>query len=165
MPKAKGKAKAGKKKIKTKSSPRETTEADTESVPTSPPDPKFLSETEAIYFWSAVREDKSDLLVPPCTPQNISSFVTFTQPLPTTFPSFDNFEIPFVREVGVKKSMEIMAKYLKCGDYAFDYLQFWIIDILVDCLWKSQDEYYLGESDQKIVLEWVVYVFKIMTGL
>lgn len=135
-----------------------------ESLPQIPPEPKFLNDTEAIYFWKAIADAGSDFDVPPSTPINISNLIVLPKPFPNTFPKFDDFTVPYVREVGVKKCIEEMGKYLNCTNYAFDYLQFWFVDALVDCLWKAQDEYYLGEDEQKMVLRWVVYVFTLMTG-
>ncbi|GJQ85031.1 hypothetical protein Trydic_g3692 [Trypoxylus dichotomus] len=127
-----------------------------------PPEPKFLSESEAIYFYTVPGKEKENPEVPPCTPDNIASLTMLPQAFPDAFPSFNDLTVPYVREIGIKACMHVLGEYLHCTNYAFNYLQFWFIDILVDCLWKTQDEYYLCEKEQKIVLEWIVYAFKMI---
>ncbi|KAK9717809.1 hypothetical protein QE152_g23542 [Popillia japonica] len=138
-------------------------EIEPEPEPHTPPEPKFLSDTEAVFFYNAIHEVKPDVEVPQCTPDNISSLTILPQPFPASFPSFTDFNIPYVREIGVKSCMEIFGDFLDCKNYAYDYMQFWFIDILVDCLWKTQDEYYLREKEQKTVLDWIVYAFTMLT--
>ncbi|XP_022918347.2 uncharacterized protein [Onthophagus taurus] len=129
-------------------------------LPETPPEPKPLTE-DALYFWTDIPERLSTT-VPPPTPTGVDNVLILPFPIPETFPSLDGLDVPFVREIGIKASIDLLGQHLGLTNYTFDYIQFWLLDVLVDCLWRTQDEYFFTKPDQKLVLEWMLYMFRVM---
>lgn len=126
-------------------------------------EPKLLTE-DAIYYrypW----EEKPTASVPPPTPSSDFGFEYTFKPLPDELPSAVNLKVPLVREKGVKICIELLADYFGCKDYNFNLFQFWFLDVLTDCLWKVQDEFGFPDHLQKVVLEWILYIFDVIRGL
>lgn len=121
----------------------------------------FLSD-KSIYLRT-VWEEKSIPTVPPPSPRYLN-FENVYEPLPSRLPELRDLELPRIREIGVKKSIEFLGDSLKCDKYNGNLLHFWFLDILTDCLWRTQDEFKLPKSDQKIVLNWIIYIFNLIRG-
>lgn len=122
---------------------------------------KLLSE-DCIKLWQVSRDDNYDA-VPPSSPQGDLNY-TIYDPLPITLPNVRNLKIPYVREIGVKTAIETLADHFQCNNYRINLLHFWFLDIITDCLWKAQEEFDLPESDQKIVLQWIIFLFNLIKG-
>ncbi|XP_076253566.1 uncharacterized protein LOC143191989 [Rhynchophorus ferrugineus] len=121
---------------------------------------KLLPEN-AIYFYQKSLE-KDPPAVPPPTPRELITdcYVTI---LPTIPDSLDTLDIPYVRENGIRDSIQLLSDYFSCQHYKQNLVQFWFLDVVVDCLWKTQDEYRFQKEQQKTVLEWLMFVFKLIT--
>lgn len=122
----------------------------------------ILKET-ALIFRDKYQE-KPQPSVPPPTPISGYDFDYSFEPLPATLPNLDDVKIPLVRQEGIKSCIRILAEYFGCKDYKFNLLQFWFLDIVVDCLWKVQDEFKLPEKLQKTVLSWILYIVDVIRG-
>ena len=116
-----------------------------------------------VKFLMAISESSSPS-VPPPTPECISDIKPFENAMPMEFPPLDDLELPYVREVGVKSCMGTLGGHLNCRNYVVHSVQFWFLDMLTDCLWRCQDEYSFSANNQKVVLEWVVYFFKLLSS-
>lgn len=117
----------------------------------------------ALIFRETYKE-KPQPSVPPPTPTSDYGFDYTFEPLPATLPNLDDVKIPLVRQQGIKTCIRILAEYLGCKEYKFNLLQFWFLDIVVDCLWKVQDEFKLPEKLQKTVLSWILYIVDVIRG-
>lgn len=126
-------------------------------------EPKLLTE-DAIYYrytW----DEKPTASVPPPTPSSDFGFENTFKALPDELPNTVNLKLPLVREKGVKICIELLADYFGCKDYSFSLFQFWFLDVMTDCLWKAQDEFGFPDYLQKVVLEWILYIFDAIRGL
>lgn len=122
-----------------------------------------ILQESALFFRDAYQE-KPQPSVPPPTPTSQYGFDYSFEPLPATLPNLDNVTIPLVRQEGIKTCIRILAEYFGCKEYKFNLLQFWFLDIVVDCLWKVQDEFKLPEKLQKTVLSWILYIIDVIKG-
>lgn len=125
-------------------------------------EPKLLTE-DAIYYRNTW-DEKPTASVPPPTPTSDFGFEYTFKPLPDELPSAANLKLPLVREKGVKICIELMAEYFGCKDYNFSLFQFWFLDVITDCLWKAQDEFGFPDHLQKVILEWILYIFDVIRG-
>lgn len=105
----------------------------------------------------------SRCLVPPSSPKEIFLDYTIT-PLPDSFPKVKDLRLPKIRLVGVKAAIETLSQLFKCGEFKLNLLQFWFLDMLADCIWRAQDDYQFPEAQQKVIIEWVLYFFKLVKG-
>lgn len=125
---------------------------------------KSLLSDECIHLhgniWNGDYIDK----VPPSSPREDLNFQIY-EPLQDNLPNLLNFKIPFIREIGIKATIDKLGEYFQCKNYKINLLHFWFLDIITDCLWRIQDEFNLIESDQKIVLEWIIFVFNLTRGI
>lgn len=101
--------------------------------------------------------------VPPPTPEQC--ILEYSYPsLPSPFPDLAKLDIPYVKEIGIKASLDLLAKYLNCADYKFNLIQFWFLDIITECLWRCQDEFQFPTDYQKLIIEWILYIFDLIRG-
>lgn len=110
--------------------------------------------------WKGIYRD----IVPPSSPRESLNFSTY-EPLPSELPNVKNLKIPYIKEIGVKATIDKLGDYFRCNKHSCNLLHFWFIDIIADCLWRAQDEFNLPESDQKIVLEWIIFLFNLIRGM
>ncbi|KAF5308535.1 hypothetical protein FQR65_LT06200 [Abscondita terminalis] len=92
-------------------------------------------------------------VIPPQTPNSEFNFQETFKPIPP-FPNLDNLDIPYVRDKGVKYCISYFGDYFNCTDYKTNFLQFWFLDVLTDCVWCLQDKFQLPINVQKIVIDW-----------
>ncbi|XP_060536076.1 uncharacterized protein LOC132708017 [Cylas formicarius] len=104
-------------------------------------------------------DESSRPVVPPNTPKNFELHMLQLPQLPT---DIDKIEIPIIREVGIRDSIVIISKYFGCEDYKLNLVQFWFVDIILDLLWRCQDEYNFPLEYQKAILEWFFFIVKFM---
>ncbi|KAJ3644011.1 hypothetical protein Zmor_026688 [Zophobas morio] len=107
-------------------------------------------------------EDSLHLTVPPVTPSDAFAFNNELSQINRPFPKLADFKLPYIREVGVKASIDILSKHFSCLDYKYNAVQFWFLDVITDCLWKVQDEFQFPERYQKIIVEWILHVFDLI---
>ncbi|XP_018324763.1 uncharacterized protein LOC108736718 [Agrilus planipennis] len=121
---------------------------------------RCLSETglKLLQIW----EGQSRPDVPSSTPKSEFMFNFPIETLPSEFPSINELEVPIIREIGVKSSIELLGDFFNCTDYKRNHLQFWFLDIVTDCLWRSQDDFRFPVDIQKRILEWILYMFKLI---
>lgn len=119
--------------------------------------------SEKSIFLRTVWKEKSIPTVPPTTPKALN-FENIYESIPTPLPDIEKLKLPYVRVIGVKKTLQILGDFLKCDKYNQNLLHFWFLDILTDCVWRTQDDFNLLESDQKIVLNWIIYIFNLIKG-
>lgn len=132
-------------------------------LPEAPSSTKFLGQTSLRLYQTDEAPSYSRGLVPPSSPKEV--FFEYTvNSLPDTFPKLRDLRLPRVRMIGVKASIEMFAQMFKCYEFKLNLLQFWFLDMLTDCLWRAQDEYQFPETQQKVILEWVLYFFKLIRG-
>lgn len=122
----------------------------------------FLSE-KCIRLWNTWNDNYSDI-VPPSSPRNDINFDIY-ETLPYDLPNVQNLKIPYIREIGIKATIDKLGEYFRCNNYKVNLLHFWFLDVITDCLWRVQDEFSLIESDQKVVLEWIIFVFNLIRGI
>lgn len=161
MPEKKSKNKSQKSKPEQQLNSEETNQTELEAAHLIT-EPKLLTDG-AIHYRDAW-EEKPGANVPPPTPCSDFGFEYSFLPLPQELPGVDKLKVPLVREKGVKICIELLADYFGCKDYNFSLFQFWFLDILTDCLWKTQDEFQFPDELQKTVLEWVLYIFNVIRG-
>lgn len=101
---------------------------------------------------------------PPPTPSDEFCFEYTFDKLPDRFPDLQNLVLPLVREIGVRASIEAIAKHFNCEGYRCNYVFFWFLDVIVDCLWMCQDRYSFPEDVQKKVVGWILYAFDLIRG-
>lgn len=128
-----------------------------------PPPVKFLGQDFIkLYQPGECSIDSKNLVSPSCARE---VFLEYTvNQLPDVFPKLKDLRLPRVRIIGVKASIEMLAEFFKCYDFKFNLLQFWFLDMMTDCLWRAQDDYQFPEMQQKIILEWVLYFFRLIKG-
>lgn len=100
---------------------------------------------------------------PPPSPNVEYSFENIYEPLPK-FPDVGNLDVPLVREIGIKKSIEVLGSYFDCNKYNQNYLHFWFLDILTDCIWTCQDKFGFPNNITKNVLSWILFAFDLIRG-
>lgn len=101
--------------------------------------------------------------VPPPTPEQC--ILEYPYPtLPYPLPKVDTLDVPYIKEIGIKASLDNLAKHFHCTDYKFNLIQFWFLDIITDCLWRCQDEFQFPVAYQKIIIEWILYIFELIKG-
>lgn len=126
--------------------------------------PNYLPD-DPLHLWKTWDKEKSPRnVVPSHTPNSEYDFEQTPLCFPDEFPPLDNLEIPFIRDKGVKYSIDALGDYFRCTDYKFNLLQFWFLDVLTDCLWTAQDDFHLPVLEQKIVLSWVLYLINLIRG-
>lgn len=129
----------------------------TESIPASTTNLK-ANETETNLT-------ADDIAPPPPTPSSQFDFELNFQTLPNKSINLDNLKIPEVKRDGIKLCIDTLADYFQCQDYKFNPIQFWFLDTITDCLWKAQDEFRFPDQLQKIVLNWILFIFDKIKGL
>lgn len=102
---------------------------------------------------------------PPPTPTSNFTFEYNINSIPKQFPQLANLDIPRIGDVGVKVSLERLAYFFDCPDYKSNLIQFWYLDIIADCLWRVQHTHNFPDDYQKIVLEWILFMFHLIQGL
>lgn len=103
--------------------------------------------------------------VPPVTPNSEFQFENTFQPLPQTFHDLlQDLQIPIVKNKGVKRCIEELGQYFRCTDYEFNFLHFWFLDVITDCLQRTQNRFHLPAREQKIVLAWLFFAIDIIRG-
>lgn len=105
-----------------------------------------------------------ELNPPPSTPTGEFDFGFTFHTLPKTFRDVTNLQVPIVRKMGVKSCIAILGAYFDCTDYEFNFLHFWFLDVLTDCIWCAQDQYEFPEDQQKIVLSWILFFLDVIRG-
>lgn len=129
---------------------------------------KYLPLTciELPYNLTWKEEDHPFPVVPPTTPRSDQFRFDFRyQRLPRVLLDLSTLEIPLIRECGIKRCIEELALYFGCTEYKFNYLQFWFLDILTDCIWRAQDRYEFPPDQQKIILSWILFALDIIGGI
>lgn len=127
-----------------------------------PSEVKYLSRDTLPIYTSFSGTHRS--AVPPMSPKELIFDYYYTR-LPRSLPKLKNLKLPYVRDIGIRGCVDRLADHFRCTDYKFNLIQFWFLDVLTDCLWRAQDEYNFPEKHQKIVLEWVLFVFNLIRGL
>ncbi|CAG9769449.1 unnamed protein product [Ceutorhynchus assimilis] len=122
----------------------------------------YLSEKSILLY--KVPDEIVHAPTPSSTPKQLITDC-YTTILPNFPESIQNIKIPYVREVGIRDAIASLAPFFKCDDYKNNLVQFWFLDIIVDCLWISQDEYRFSISHQKCILEWLLFVFKLISSV
>lgn len=125
-------------------------------------EPKYLTENALPIHTNFSETHKTT--IPPVSPKDLIFEYPY-MPLPKVFPKMKNLKLPYVREVGIKACIDRLAEYFRCADYKHNLIQFWFLDVVTDCLWRAQDEYQFPEKYQKIILEWVLYMFNLIRGI
>lgn len=72
--------------------------------------------------------------------------------------------LPIVRDQGVLKTIDELARILNFKNHKFSMIEFWYLDILTDFLWRMQDEFALPAEEQRIGLAWVIFFLKLLTS-
>lgn len=124
---------------------------------------KYLSSTNCIDL-PFVPIDYTKSSVAPDSPNENFSFEDDYRPIAEEIRSFKEFEIPYVKEKGVRECLVLLAEYLKFDNYQINMLEFWVLDMLVDCLWKLQDEYGFTDDQQRVIMDWAVCIFNFVRG-
>ncbi|XP_057667190.1 uncharacterized protein LOC130900516 [Diorhabda carinulata] len=120
---------------------------------------KFLSTTSIPLHQDNDAYLSEDLLVPPTSPRDLISDCEVT-PVPRNLPRITT--IPWVREIGVKETIKKLSDVYGCEQFNWNLIQFWFLDFVTDCLWRLQDEYQFPENYQKVILDWILYVFNLI---
>lgn len=102
---------------------------------------------------------------PPSTPEGDFDFGFTFRRLPKTFRDLEQLEVPIVRNVGIKSCIASLGAYFDCSDYEFNFLHFWFLDVVTDCIWRAQDQYEFPEEQQKIVLSWFLFFLDVIRGM
>lgn len=124
---------------------------------------KVLSDQSAIYFnkiWPGEYRDT----VQPGSPRGDFDFESSYESVPDELPSLEDLNIPLVKQLGVKECIRILGNYFQCESYQTNMCHFWFLDILVDSLWKMQDDYNFTTHHQKIVMGWIIFIFNLLRG-
>lgn len=121
--------------------------------------PRSLPETSIPIYTSP--EEKEHPPKPPPTPVDLVNdcYVTILPKIPD---SFKEINLPYVREAGIRCTIDTLAPFFSCYDYPNNLIEFWFLDFVVDCIWKSQDEFRFSVSQQKQILEWLMCFLKII---
>lgn len=122
-------------------------------------EPHPLSEN-ALFIFN-VPEEKEHPPKPPSSPRELITDC-YISVLPKIPENISDLEIPFVRQVGVRDSIETLAPFFSCEDYRSNLVEFWFLDVIVDCIWKVQDEYRFPAEQQKCILEWVLFIIELI---
>ncbi|KAF5291147.1 hypothetical protein FQA39_LY14389 [Lamprigera yunnana] len=124
-------------------------------------DVHYLKEDALFFRNEKLKKVQSLDNVPQHTPNSEYEFDNQFKPVPP-FPDVANLEIPYIRDKGIKHCIMHFGNFFDCNEYAKNYLQFWFLDIVTDCVWCMQDEYRLPVELQKIVLQWFLYFLDIL---
>lgn len=100
---------------------------------------------------------------PPTTPDSEFSFEFKYEEIPI-FPDLDNLTIPIVKEIGIKACIEQLGEYFNCQHYKFNYLHFWFLDMITDCIWMCQDRFGFPDDITKLVLTWILFALDLVRG-
>lgn len=102
---------------------------------------------------------EKNLIVPPSSPRGNFIVDRSIDSIPVKFNNVSDLNIPYIRILGIKKTIEILGEFFGCTIYKTNLIQFWFLDMVTDCLWKCQDEFMLDDTHQRFVLEWILYFF------
>lgn len=122
--------------------------------------PRSLPETFIPIYTSP--KEKQPPPKPPPTPVDLVTdcYVTILPKIPD---SFKEINLPYVREAGIRYTIDTLAPFFSCYDYPNNLIEFWFLDFVVDCIWKSQDEFRFSVCQQKQILEWLMCFLKIIS--
>lgn len=119
----------------------------------------YLSDNGILLY--KIPDEKELPKKPPPTPKELVSdcYVTI---LPNFPDNVSNIEIPYVREIGIRESIGMLSSFFNCNDYKNNLVQFWFLDVIVDCIWRAQDEFRFAIREQKFILDWILFMFKLI---
>lgn len=161
MAKQKSKSKPSKKK-KEEAIKHEVADI-TDEIIALPTIPHALPE-DIINLWTVPTIKERDRVAPSTPNYNQVRFERDSvEPLPANYPNLDMLKIPYIRKMGIKSCIELLGRFFNCNSYTSNHLHFWFLDVITDCLWRLQDDFQLPDDDQKKVLEYFLYFFKMIT--
>lgn len=119
---------------------------------------------EALPVKALLETIKSGERQPPASPKSEFSFEFNYDIIPEKFPDLKNITLPIVREKGVKASIDELAHIFHCKEYKTNFVHYWFLDVITDCIWVCQDKFEFPEDRQKTVLTWILYAFDVIRG-
>lgn len=133
-------------------------------IPEEPVPPHCLPEDALVLrrFWN--KDESPRDCVPPPTPNADYEFNHKFYKFPQALPDISELNLPYVREIGVKATIDLLGNFFQCKEYTCNLLQFWFLDVMTASLWITQDDFQFPDELQKVVLSWILYFIDLIRG-